>query len=207
LFDLVFEDGEGAFGSDIKANMGQATALKDKLTADDATPEMKELYEKNQKRWSGFVGDTRKKLLESIRQFIENELPQADIDVLWDEFFSDTTPQSVARKEQDEIKEKEQYQTDIDKRKFGRIKWLMENGENLSAKDQKEYDRLSDKLSKAGIDLESIKSLNPEAKGKKLKKSAASIFQIASIVAADFNLEQTKAWANLRSLATLNEVK
>lgn len=186
LFDLVFEDEVGSFGSDVKENMGQATAFKDKLTGPGATDEMKAIYEKNAKRWSGFVSDTRKKLLESIHDFIENQLPQADIDVLWSEFFSDTTPESIARKEKEGLKGKEQYQTDIDKRKLGRLKWKKENGETLDAKEEKEYKRLVDKLKKLGVDEKDVPSLNPEAKGKKLQKKSANVVEIAARVAASF---------------------
>lgn len=188
LFDLVFEDEVGSFGSDIKENMGQATALKEKLTGADATPEMQALFKKNEKRWSGFVGDTRKKLLNSIRDFVEEQLPQADIDVLWSEFFSDTTPESVVRKEKEGMQDKEQYQTDIDTRKLGRLKWKKENDEELSDKEAKEYDRLVTKLEKAGIKEDSVKALNPEQKGKKLKKSASVLHLVSRVAEAPITL-------------------
>ncbi|HED37908.1 MAG TPA: hypothetical protein ENI76_06660, partial [Ignavibacteria bacterium] len=53
LFTLIFDDGVGDFSSNIKENMGQASALKEQYP---------DLYEKNIKRWSGFVGDLRRKL-------------------------------------------------------------------------------------------------------------------------------------------------
>lgn len=183
LFDLVFEDEVGSFGSDVKENMGQATSLKDKLTGPSASEQMKKLYEKNSKRWSGFVSDTRKKLLESIHDFVENQLPQSDIDVLWSEFFSDTTPESVAKKEQEGLKGKEQYQVDIDTRKLGRLKWKKDNGEALSDKEEKEYKRLVDKLKKSGVKESDVPALDPEVKGKKLKKSASNIVANALFLA------------------------
>lgn len=181
LFDLVFEDEVGSFGSDIKENMNQATALKNKLNSPNATDEMKNLFKKNEKRWSGFVGDTRKKLLESIRNFVDNELPQADVDVLWSEFFTDTTPQSVAKKEKEGMKGKEQYQIDIDTRKLGRLKYKKKDGGNLDAKDQKEYDRLVEKLKKNGVKESDVSELHPDAKGKNLKKSAASMASVIRV--------------------------
>lgn len=190
LFDLVFEDEVGSFGSDIKENMGQATSLKEKLTGPNATPEMQALYKKNEKRWSGFVGDTRKKLLNSIRDFVDQQLPQADVDVLWSEFFSDTTPENMARKEKEEIQGKGQYQTDIDSRKLGRLKWKKENGEEFTPKDKKEYDRLVAKLEKAGVKESSVEALHPDAKGKNLKKSA-SVLHIAARLT---DLHVSPAW-------------
>jgi hypothetical protein len=195
LFDLVFEDEVGSFGSDVKANMGQAPALKDKLTGEGSTPEMQALYEKNAKRWSGFVSNTRTKLLSSIIEFIENELPQQDIDVLWSEFFSDTTPQAVAKKEQEGAEGKEQYQIDIDTRKLGRLKWKIENGETLSDADQKSYDRLVEKLKKSGVEEKSVEALHPDMKGKKLKKSAGSSVDL-SIVHSLSSTRVVPVWFN-----------
>lgn len=61
LFDLIFRDGVGAFSPGVKDNMSQSTALKEKH------PEM---FERNKMRWSGFVGDLRKKLLKKIESFL-----------------------------------------------------------------------------------------------------------------------------------------
>ncbi|MGW8180322.1 MAG: hypothetical protein ACWGQW_16420, partial [bacterium] len=90
LFELIYDDGIGDFGSDIKANMGQASALKEKYP---------DLYEKNAKRWSGFVGDLRKKLLKEIWSYIEQEMSHNDFVRLRDQFFADVDPSAVRRQE------------------------------------------------------------------------------------------------------------
>lgn len=79
LFDIIFNENVGSFSTDIKQNMGQSTSLKEKYPL---------LYEKNAKRWSGFVGDLRKKLLQSIEDFFQEK----SLDETWDamkRFFHD----------------------------------------------------------------------------------------------------------------------
>lgn len=61
LFDIIFNEGVGTFSQDIKQNMSQGSALRDKYP---------DLHKKNEKRWSGFVYDTRKKLFDKIQDFL-----------------------------------------------------------------------------------------------------------------------------------------
>lgn len=143
LFDLIMLDEIGGFGSDIKENMGQATALKEKL--ENGSPEEKAIYEKNAKRWSGFVGDTRKKLLDSIWGYIENEMSNKDFARLREEFFSDTSPEAVRKIEKDKVQGKIDYQRGIDLRKVLRMREKEKAG-SLSDKEKKSLDSLIKKL-------------------------------------------------------------
>lgn len=136
LFDLIFDDEVGSFGSDIKENMGQATALQKKYP---------ELYEKHAKRWSGFVGDLRKKLLAEIWDYIEKEMSDRDYARLREHFFADVAPSAVRKKEREKEGEKESYQRGLDERKLSRLKAKLEAG-GLSAKEQADFDRLSKRL-------------------------------------------------------------
>lgn len=143
LFDLIMVDEVGGFGSDVKENMGQATAFKEKL--EGGSEEEKALYEKNAKRWSGFVGDTRKKLLDSIWSYIENEMSNKDFARLREEFFSDTSPEAVRKIEKDKVQGKVDYQRGIDLRKVLRMKEKEKSG-TLSDKEKKSLDSLVKKL-------------------------------------------------------------
>lgn len=159
LFNLIFFEEIGGFGSDIKENMGQASALKKKY------PEM---FEANKKRWSGFVGDLRKQLLQEIHTFIEKKLPQGTYEKLYEDFFSDTTPREVEKLEEGKVKEREDYQRGIDERKVADYKWFEEQGHELPAKDQKSFDNLKKKFKKQGINIDEIEAKKPDAK--KLKR-------------------------------------
>lgn len=166
LFDLIFYEDEGGFGSDIKENMKQASKLKEKLSESEAG---KAIVEKNEKRWSGFVGDTRKKLLTKITDFVENVLSPAQQQVLYDTFFSDTTEGDVEALEMKKESEKESYQRGIDERKISRLKWETEQG-TISDKDKKTYESLVKKLKGQGIDVDTIPSSeNPEGSAKTTK--------------------------------------
>lgn len=159
LFDLIFEDEVGSFGSDIKENMGQATALKDKYP---------ELYEKNAKRWSGFVGDLRKRLLDEIWRYIEDEMSYNDYVRLRDQFFADVDPDAVRKMEQAKLKEKGAYQRGLDERKLARLKAKMLAGP-LSPQEQKDFDRISDRLKEQGVNVDAIE---PDASAGTKKKSS-----------------------------------
>ncbi len=187
LFELVFDDDVGGFGSGIKDNMGQATSLKDKLMA--GGPTEKAIYEKNAKRWSGFVGDTRKKLLEDIWDFIDDNMAPNDFQVLRDTFFADTTPESVEKLEKDKDQKKVDYQRGIDERKLAKFKWMEQNGK-LSDKDKKSYQSLSQKLTSSGVDVSKIEPAAPK-KGEKEEApeeggqtSQASVLSISARLAS-----------------------
>jgi hypothetical protein len=166
LFDLIFYEDEGGFGSNIKENMGQASRLKEKLSESESG---KTIVQKNEKRWSGFVGDTRKKLLAKITDFVENVLSPAQQQVLYDTFFSDTTEGDIEALEMKKESEKDAYQRGIDERKVSRLKWETEQG-TISDKDKKTYEALLKKLKGQGVDVDSIKSSeNPEGSAKTTK--------------------------------------
>lgn len=166
LFDLIFYDEVGGFGSDIKDNMGQASELKDKLMQSEPG---KAIVQKNEKRWSGFVGDTRKKLLSRINDFVENTLSPAQQQVLYDTFFSDTTEGELESAEQKKEAEKDSYQRGIDERKMARYKWEIEQG-TISDKDKKSYESLLKKMKDSGVDVDAIKaSENPDGSAKTTK--------------------------------------
>lgn len=181
LFELIFDDDIGSFGSDIKENMSQATALKDKYP---------DLYQKNQKRWSGFVGDLRKKLLDSIWKYVDSHLTQQEYNALRETFFGDVDPSYVRRKEKEKVGDKAGYQQGIDERKLSKWKWMEQEGK-LDDKSKKSYENLKKKLQDQGIDVDGIPAQeNPVAKGWTLhSKRAASRFsleEVSSRVAKSF---------------------
>lgn len=169
LFKLIFEQGVGTFESDIKANMAQATELK-KLFEKDAKSDneaiakkAKGILSKYGKRWSGFVGDTRKKLLDSIQKFVEKYIPPGEYDLLWDTYFADVSPVEVEKAEAKKIEEKENVQLEKDVRKYGRLKWKEKDGK-ISDKEKKSLKSLTKKLKGAGVDIEAIELLEPGKK-------------------------------------------
>lgn len=191
LFTLVFDLDVGGFGSDIKDNMGQASELKNlladgKVEGKDVpgfpSEESKALYEKNSKRWSGFVGDLRKKLLDEIWEYISAYMTKQERDVLRDHFFGDTPASQVRSMEREKEKEKGQYQGGIDERKMSRLKWKAQQGQ-LTDAEKKTMESLSKKLRGLGVDVEAIPATDaPEGSAKpRVKKSS-----VAERVAARF---------------------
>jgi hypothetical protein len=175
LFDLIFEDEIGSFGSDIKENMGQATALKEKHP---------ELYEKNAKRWSGYVGDLRKKLLEEIWNYIDDKMDPDERDQLRESFFSDVDPAYVRRMEKEKVKSKLDYQRGIDERKIARFKWKQEHGK-LTDKEKSSFESLKKKLEKEGVNVDAIKAEENPGKDEGGESQVASrTLSIAARVAA-----------------------
>lgn len=173
LFDLIYEDGVGGFGSDIKDNMNQATEFMKKHP---------ELYEKNSKRWSGYVGDLRKKLLTEILDFVDTHLDRADREVLRDQFFTDTTPAKVRQLERDKSRGKLDYQQGLDERKLSRWKWKAQNG-GLTPAEQTSYGNLEKKLRAQGVDVDSIQPMEkPDAKSWQLHSKAASALSLSNIM-------------------------
>jgi hypothetical protein len=173
LFDVIFEDEVGSFGSDVKENMNQASILKEKYP---------ELYEKvrlkakdpdNPKtvRWSPFVADLRKQLLEEIWNYIEDEMSYNDYARLRDQFFVDISPTEVRKLEKEKEKEKELYQRGLDERKLARLKAELEEKGKLDSKKQNEYDRIESRLKSQGVNTDKIEA-DPYAgaAGKKKKR-------------------------------------
>jgi len=167
LFDLIFYEDVGGFGSDVKENMGQASELKESMLK---TGPGKLIVEKNEKRWSGFVGDLRKALLLKITDFVENVLSPAQQQVLYDSFFTGTgTDRDIEELELEKELEKESYQRGIDERKISRFKWETQEG-MISDKDKKSYDSLIKKFKSQGIDVDAIEpSEDPEGSAKTTK--------------------------------------
>jgi hypothetical protein len=183
LFDLIFEDNVGSFASDIKDNMNQASAMKEKYP---------DLFKANEKRWSGFIGDLRKKLLNSIWNYIDKHMTQEEYRILKETFYGDVDPSYVRRKENEKVTERLDYQQGLDERKISRWKWEEENGK-FDESERKSFDNLKKKLETAGVNTNAILA---EEKPKienwriqKVKKShaAANIFEqfaLASRVAS-----------------------
>jgi len=149
LFDLIFYEDEGTFKPDIQANNAQATRFREFLGKMD-TPEAKQILKKNQKRWSGYVGDTRKKLLQNIQEFINDNLTEKEYDIFYQTFFSDTTPAEVEKHEMGIEAEKEKEALEKSKRKLERYKKKELEGK-LTPREKKMYRNLEKKLQKAGI--------------------------------------------------------
>jgi hypothetical protein len=159
--------------------MSQATALKEKYP---------ELYEKNQKRWSGFVGDLRKKVLAGIWDFVEKHLTPSEYETLYDTFFSDTTPTAVDKAEKEKSGGKLEYQQGIDERKLAKWKWMEQEGK-LSDKEKASYDALKKKLQDT-VDIDAVPATEaPQAKGWTLhsKRAAFSLEAVSSRVMARFS--------------------
>lgn len=181
LFKLIMEDEVGGFSSDVKDNMGQATALKEKMQE-----ELPDFVTKNEKRWSGTVGDLRKKLVSKLEDFVENHMSGKAVDTLYDFFHADVDPSYVKKLEKEKSKGKDDYQKGIDERKVARLK--AEADEKGSSFDkQDELDRLTKKLEGMGVDVEAIKpDADAGAAGKKNKKKspAAAASSMADRVAS-----------------------
>ena len=185
LFDLIFEDNVGSFGSDIKENMGQASAFAEKNP---------ELFKQHEKRWSGFVGDLRKKLLDEIWRYLDEYMEPAAYDALKETFFADVDPSAVRRTEKKKVQDKLDYQRGIDERKVSRFKWKEEQG-SLSPAEKKSYDTLKKKLEKEGVDVGAIKAEeNPgkgKGKGKGGEESESQVATISSAVSHQLKIERT----------------
>jgi hypothetical protein len=151
LFEYIMsEEGTGSFLPDIKANMGQASEFRDWLEERATRPgpngkEAREVLKRYAKRWSGFVGDTRLKLMKSVQSFMEDALPEQEYEQLWNEFFSDTTPRQVEKLKERRDLEAVRYQRGRDLRALIR---MMESSKLglLSTKEQSDMTKLKQKI-------------------------------------------------------------
>ncbi len=169
LFKLIMDDEVGGFSSDIKDNMGQATALKEKMQED-----LPDFVTKNEKRWSGAVGDLRKKLVTKLEDFVENHMSGKAVDTLYDHFHADVDPSYVKKLEKEKAKGKDDYQKGIDERKVARLKAEADE-KGASFDKQDELDRLTKKLKGMGVDVDAIKpDAAAGAAGKKNKNKTPS---------------------------------
>lgn len=153
LFQYIFdEDGSGTFMPDIKANMGQASDFRDwleqrSLGTGPVAKEAKAILDRYGKRWSGFVGDTRVKLMKTIQQFTEEFLPEDEYEQLWNEFFSDVTPREVEKYKERQDLEAIKYQQSRDLRSMIRME-EMDKLNMLSTKEKSNLAKLRQKLVK-----------------------------------------------------------
>lgn len=153
LFDFIFdEDGSGTFLPDIKANMGQATDFRNYLEeistrAGPNAKEAKEILKRYGKRWSGFVGDTRTRLMKSIQNFVEEYLPEHEYEQLWNAFYSDVTPQAAEKIQTKRNLEQLSYLRNVDLRKLLRMEERQKLG-LLSDKEMKDRSSLRQRLLK-----------------------------------------------------------
>lgn len=194
IFKSIMNDDGGSFGSDVKENMGHASILKDKFQE-----ELPDVYAKHEKRWSGFVGDTKKKLLKKINDFAEEELPESVYDTLYDMHGAD--PKESEKLEQKKSEEDAEYQRNIDINKVARKKAKVDAG-TATEDDKKDLERLSKKLKGMGVDFDAIEpNINAGAnKPKKPKKpkskdekaaQAASVLVMASALASRRGLRRS----------------
>jgi hypothetical protein len=157
LFDFIFsEHGSGSFLPNIELNMNQSSDFKEyllKVIADNGPDSAiaSDLLEKYKTRWSGFVGDTRKKLLESIREFTEAYLSEEEYNELWDEFFSDTTVKGVEKRQLKDEADKLEEQRVKDLKKILRMQSLDQQGV-LSDQQKSELTKLRKRVTKEVFD-------------------------------------------------------
>lgn len=166
LFNFIFEENVGTFMPDIKANMGQASEFHDYLAdiAKGVGPNAKEaraILDRYGNRWSGFVGDTRKRLMNSIREFVEKYLPEDEYEQLWNEFFSDITPARIERFEEKQILESMRVQREKDLRKMLRFQ-EREKLNMLDGKEKADFKKLRQRVIKEINDevAEKVKDAN-----------------------------------------------
>jgi hypothetical protein len=204
FFELVFDHNMGGFGSDIKENMGQASAFKEKF------PEVYQRFldkwegkvKKISLKWASYVGDLRKKVLNEIWDYIENEMSHKDYARLKEEFFGDIDPSAMRRQEKQKKEEKSSYQSMRDENNIARLKAKLEKDGELSDSDQKKFDRIKKKLEDQGVDVEAIEAdAAAGAKGKKEQKEQATA-TAATMVSMAFHLSSLPAdplWASSRA--------
>lgn len=182
LFELIFDYDIGSFRSAIDENMGQASELASMLTSGEIemreetvtdesgkkvkkdvpgtgtktkgypTEQSKKQYEDHAKRWTGYVGDLRKKLLDEIWEYVRSYMTPQEFAVLRERFFRDTDAKSVRGLEKKKEQDRDTYQRGIDERKVARIKWELENGQPKRAKELESLTRKygEEELSKIG---------------------------------------------------------
>lgn len=211
LFNLVYEDDVGNLIAGTDENMNQASAFKEKLEKlvdadrplDPETGEIDEdapvdsdayrILKKNEKRWSGFVGDTRKKLKEALTDFVMDNMTPADRDILRAEHFKDTSPKTVRELERGKAQSGLDYQRGRDERKLANLKWVEKNMK-MKPKDQTSLQSLTKRLKSEGVDVDAIEPVKPSPKSLKIyggepgTSGEAQESQIASRVSKIFTV-------------------
>jgi hypothetical protein len=152
LFNVIFEDAVGSFRDDIKENMNQASALKERAP---------DLYEQNKNRWSSYVNKLRTQLLDEIMRYIEDEMSYKDFLRLKEYFFAEAVPAEVRRIEKKKSEKKDEYQSDLDKRAYGRFKFMIDNNITLTEDEKSKFQKVQERLKAQGEDLAAIPLINP----------------------------------------------
>jgi hypothetical protein len=196
LFELVFDEEVGGLGSDIKENMGQASAFKEKFP--DVYQRFLDKWEGKVKKislkWSSYVGDLRKKVIEGIWDYIDEYMAMDEFQALREEFFSDYDPSAQQRQIEKKEEEKASYQQMRDRNNIARLKAKLEKDGKLSDADQNKFDRIKKKLEGEGVDVEAIEAdAAAGAKGKKeqkekQKEQATATATSAAVVGMAFHL-------------------
>lgn len=177
IFDSIMNDDGGSFGADVKENMGHATLLKGLFQE-----KLPEVYKKHEKRWSGFVGDTKKKLLKKIEQFAEEDLPESVYDTLYDA--AGVNPREQEKQEQRKEQGKADYQKGIDERKVARLKAEYDDASTPESR-KGEIDKELARLKSKGVDVDSVApDASAGANKKKKKDGPAENHQSASDMAS-----------------------
>jgi len=138
LFDVVFEDEEGGFGSNIDENMNQSKAYIDRLVKEGKS----DLAARIKKR-PGLMTEIRAKLLSSIQKFIKTGLTAEEYQVLEDEFLSDVSFDALERTELKKLSDKYKHWRGIDMRKRKKMLDEMKEGKDV---DYDSLDKLQSRL-------------------------------------------------------------
>jgi hypothetical protein len=138
LFDVIYEDGEGGFGSNIDENMNQAKSFVDRLYESGKT----DLADRIKKR-PGLLTELRAKLLSNIQKFTKTGLTAEEFQILEDEFFSDVSLDALERTELKKLSEKYKHWRDIDMRKRKKMLDEMKQGKDV---DFDSLDKLQSRL-------------------------------------------------------------
>ena len=168
LFDIIYEDNIGTFTSDIKANMGQASALKEKhLDLYESFLNSVDYDPKKAKRWSGFVGDLRKELVEEILDYVDKSMKPESVAILRSIFFGDADPTAIRKQERSQVRGKLDYQRGIDERKIAHLKWKEQDG-TITPGEKKSLTSLIKKLTNEKLgDERKIAELEAKSMNKK----------------------------------------
>ena len=209
FFELVFDDEVGTFASGTKENMGQATEFKKNY------PEVYQRFldkwegkvKKLSLKWSSYVGDLRKKVIEEIWDYIDEYMAKDEFQALREEFFSDYDPSAQQRQIEKKEEGKASYQQMRDENNIARLKAKKEKDGELSDADQKKFDRIKKKLEGQGVDVEAIKAdASAGAKGKREQKEEGEdeekITAAAAMVGMAFHLSGLSVkplWASSRA--------
>lgn len=138
LFDVIYEDEEGGFGSNIDENMNQSRSFIERAMKEGNS----DIAARVKKR-PGLLTELRAKLLTNIRKFVESNLSKEEFNVLEDEFLSDVSLDAQERSELDKLRKKYEHWRGIDERKRQKILDDMKSGKDV---DPKELDKIQNRI-------------------------------------------------------------